>query len=60
MVVENGRAATREVKTGLKNWEWTEVREGLKAGERVITNLDRPGLKAGVLVEPKERAERPG
>jgi HlyD family secretion protein len=60
MVIENGRATTREVKTGLKNWEWTEVREGLKPGERVITNLDRPGLKAGVAVAPKERAERPG
>jgi hypothetical protein len=36
------------------------VREGLKPGERVITNLDRPGLKAGVAVAPKERVERPG
>jgi HlyD family secretion protein len=44
----------RKVKTGLANWEYTEVIEGLKAGERVVTSLERAGVKAGAAftVEP--------
>jgi HlyD family secretion protein len=57
LVVQNGHAVTRVVEAGLKNWEWTEVRSGLKDGERVITNLDRQGLKPGVAVVAEERAE---
>ena len=37
----------RKVKTGLANWEFTEVLEGLNAGERVVTSLERVGVKAG-------------
>lgn len=36
----------RSVKTGLANWEYTEVLEGLAAGERVVTSLERAGVKA--------------
>ena len=39
----------RTVKTGLANWEFTEVMEGLKAGDRVVTSLERVGVKAGAL-----------
>ena len=35
------------VKTGLANWEFTEVLAGLVAGERVVTSLERAGVKAG-------------
>jgi HlyD family secretion protein len=37
----------RKVKTGLANWEYTEVQNGLAAGERVVTSLEREGVKAG-------------
>jgi HlyD family secretion protein len=48
LVAERGRAAYRSIEVGLHNWQWTEVTSGLAIGERVITTLDRPGLKAGV------------
>jgi HlyD family secretion protein len=44
----DGRLAERRVETGLSNWEHTEVRAGLAAGERVVTSLERAGVKAGV------------
>ena len=42
-----GRLEERTLKTGLANWEFTEVVEGLTAGERVVTSLERAGVKAG-------------
>ena len=43
----DGKLAERKIKTGLANWEYTEVAEGLAAGERVVTSLERAGVKAG-------------
>jgi HlyD family secretion protein len=37
MVVENGRARERTVKTGIASTAYFEVKEGLKAGEKVLT-----------------------
>lgn len=54
-VIEKGRAASRAVKVGLRSWEWSEVLAGLRRGERVITSLDRPGLKEGVRVQVREK-----
>ena len=42
-----GKLEERTVKTGLANWEFTEVTAGLEAGERVVTSLERAGVKAG-------------
>lgn len=42
-----GKLEERQIKTGLANWEYTEVLEGLAAGERVVTSLERVGVKAG-------------
>ena len=50
LVVQGGKAVSRDVKTGIKNWEWTEIKDGLVEGEPVITNLDKQGLKPGVAV----------
>lgn len=44
----DGKLQERKVKTGLANWEYTEVLEGLAAGDRVVTSLEREGVKAGV------------
>ncbi len=38
----------RRITPGLGNWEWTEVRDGLRAGEQVVTSVDRKGVEAGV------------
>jgi len=37
----------RTIQTGLANWEFTEVRAGLAAGEVVVTSLEREGVVAG-------------
>ncbi len=37
----------RKIKTGMANWDWTEVIEGLKQGEQVVTSLDRKGIEDG-------------
>lgn len=49
---DSGRLVERRIKAGLANWEWTEVAEGLAAGERIVTALDKEGLKAGARVVP--------
>ena len=46
---QTGRLEPREIRTGMANWEYAEVLSGLKAGDQVVTSLDRDGVKAGVL-----------
>ncbi len=50
----DGRLEARQLKTGLANWEYTEVLDGLKPGERIVASLEREGVKAGakVIAEP--------
>jgi HlyD family secretion protein len=52
----DGKLAERKVKTGLANWEYTEVLEGLSAGDRVVTSLEREGVKAGATFSTEEKA----
>lgn len=54
LMIVKDRAVSRGVETGIRSWEWTEVRSGLRQGDRVITSLDRPGLKDGARVEEKK------
>lgn len=44
----DGRLIERIIKTGIANWEYTEVLDGLRAGDRVVTSLEREGVKPGV------------
>ncbi len=44
---DSGRLEERKIETGLANWEFTEVKAGLSQGERVVTSLEREGVKAG-------------
>ena len=46
----DGRLVERKIKTGLSNWEYTEVVEGLVPGDRVVTSLEREGVKIGAAV----------
>jgi HlyD family secretion protein len=43
---QEGTLEERHIEIGLSNWEYTEVRSGLVRGERVVTSLDREGVKA--------------
>ena len=49
----------RRIETGLANWEFTEAKTGLAQGERVVTSLEREGVKAGAhaVAEQKEPAK---
>ncbi|MBE0613129.1 MAG: efflux RND transporter periplasmic adaptor subunit [Burkholderiales bacterium] len=37
----------RKIQTGLSNWDFTEAKTGLSKGDRVVTSLEREGVKAG-------------
>ncbi|WP_155309332.1 efflux RND transporter periplasmic adaptor subunit [Desulfosarcina ovata] len=37
----------RTIETGLSNWDFTEVRQGLEADEQVVINVDVPDLEDG-------------
>jgi len=39
------------VKTGLSNWKYTEIKEGLEAGQQIVTSIDREGVTDGALVK---------
>ncbi|CAL93452.1 efflux RND transporter periplasmic adaptor subunit [Azoarcus olearius] len=43
----DGLIAERSIRPGLANWEQTEVLEGLAAGDRVVTSLERAGVVPG-------------
>jgi HlyD family secretion protein len=47
LVLEDGLLVERRVETGLSNWNFTEVRSGLAAGERVVTSLGSEAVRAG-------------
>jgi len=55
----SGQLEERKIETGLSNWEFTEVKSGLARGERVVTSLEREGVKAGApaVAEQKESAK---
>lgn len=55
VVRADGMLEERKIKIGLSNWEYSEVLEGLAAGERVVTSLEREGVKAGVHVVADEK-----
>jgi RND family efflux transporter MFP subunit len=50
-VAERGRARKRKVITGTYNWNFTEIKDGLKEGDVVIVTPDRQGLKEGVRIK---------
>ena len=37
----------REIKTGLSNWVWTQITEGLSEGDEVVVSIDREGVEDG-------------
>jgi len=47
LVLEGGRLVERGVTLGLRNWDFTEVKDGLAPDARVVVSLDRPEIKAG-------------
>jgi HlyD family secretion protein len=47
------RIAERSIRTGISNWEFTEITEGLREGERIVSSIDRAGVADGAVVVPE-------
>jgi len=48
----------RSIKAGITNWEFTEVLDGLKQGDRIVSSLEREGVKAGIKVTPETSTKK--
>lgn len=48
-----GTIASREIRVGISNWEYSEITSGLSAGDRVVSTVDREGVEDGAVVEPE-------
>ncbi len=55
LVLKNGVLEARKVELGLANWEFSEVRSGVRAGEQVVTSLEQEGVKAGAAAVAKSK-----
>ena len=44
----------KNVTTGLSNWKYTEILEGLEQGQHIVTSIDRDGVVDGALVKIEE------
>jgi len=58
LLARDGTVRQTEVKTGLRNWQYTEIASGLSAGDPVITTLDKVEVKDGARVTISGDAER--
>ncbi len=47
LVLEDGRLVSRPVSLGLENWEFAEITDGLREGDRVVVSLDREEVREG-------------
>lgn len=50
-----GRLEEVRIVSGLANWEYTEVRQGLSAGDQVVSAPEKEGVKAGVRAHPAKK-----
>jgi len=53
---EKGFLEQRSIKIGISNWSYTEVLDGLVAGEQLVTSIEREGVEEGAraVVENKD------
>jgi HlyD family secretion protein len=47
LMLDGDRLSERSVVPGIRNWDFTEVRSGLGAGDGVVVSFDRPEIRAG-------------
>jgi len=51
-VFEGDTLHERSIQTGISNWEYTEIVDGLTDGEFVVLSVDREGVEDGAIVKP--------
>ncbi len=58
LVYDEGNQILRErkIKTGINNWEYTEVTSGLQEGDRITVSLDVDGVEDGAQVLPVDES----
>ena len=54
---ENKSIYEQSVSTGLSNWKHTEIIDGLKKGEKIVTSIDRDGVVDGASVKIEKNDE---
>ncbi len=59
LVVDGDTLVEREIRVGLRNWQFVEVSAGLDQGDRVVTSHDREEIRAGARVDLAEPEPRP-
>jgi HlyD family secretion protein len=58
LVVEDDVLQRREVRTGLRNWDYVEILDGLEAGEAVVVSLDRAEVQEGAHARIESETDR--
>lgn len=58
LVARSDKLESVPVEVGIRNWEYAEARAGLVEGDRVVTSLDRPEVKAGARVRVSNETAR--
>ena len=59
LVYNGGHLKAVQVKTGMRNWEFTELQEGLQENDPVVVSLDRAEVKEGVRAEIRDEMSKP-
>jgi HlyD family secretion protein len=54
LLIEQNKLVARNVKTGLRNWDYVEITEDLKEGDLIATSLERAEVQEGVEVKVTE------
>jgi HlyD family secretion protein len=49
----SGQLESRRIEAGIANWEYTEVLSGLSEGDRVVSSIDREGVRDGAAAIPE-------
>jgi HlyD family secretion protein len=55
---DDGRLAGRTFEPGIANWQYTEVRDGLAEGDRVVVSVGRERVTDGALAKPEADVAR--
>ncbi|HKK15766.1 MAG TPA: efflux RND transporter periplasmic adaptor subunit [Gammaproteobacteria bacterium] len=54
---QTGYLSERKFEPGIANWNYTEVKSGLKAGDRIVLSVGREGVKPGVRAQPDKAGD---
>jgi HlyD family secretion protein len=56
-LTQDGLLEEQQIETGLSNWAWTEVTDGLQEKDQVVVSVDREGVKDGALAAIEDKSK---